>query len=87
MKESDIIATIGVFILLLAFFLNLFGKVKASSKYYIYSNIIGAGLNCFSSWLIHFYPFVVLEAIWAGVAVVSLFWHVPRGTSNNGVIN
>ncbi|MBW4890416.1 hypothetical protein KXQ82_11840 [Mucilaginibacter sp. HMF5004] len=82
MSESDIIATVGVVILLVAFFLNLFGRVKASGKYYIYSNIIGAGLNCFSSYLIHFYPFVVLEAIWSGVAIVSLFRHVPRGTSN-----
>jgi hypothetical protein len=32
-----------------------------------------------SSYLIRFYPFIVLESIWALVALVSLF-KVPRGT-------
>jgi len=82
MKLADIIASTGVLILLVAFFLNLFGKIASSSKFYILSNIIGAGLCCLSSYMISFYPFVVLEAIWAGVAIVSLFKHVPRGTSD-----
>jgi hypothetical protein len=82
MTLPDIIASVGVSILLIAFFLNLFGKIASSSKFYIFSNIIGAGLCCLSSYLIRFYPFVILEAIWASVAIVSLFKHVPRGTSN-----
>jgi len=82
MTTPDIIASIGVSILLIAFFLNLFGKIASSNKFYIIANIIGAGLCCLSSYLIRFYPFVILEAIWASVAIVSLFKHVPRGTSN-----
>jgi len=82
MTTPDIIASIGVSILLIAFFLNLFGKIASGSKFYIIANIIGAGLCCLSSYLIRFYPFVILEAIWASVAIVSLFKHVPRGTSN-----
>lgn len=82
MRTSDIIASVGVTILLIAFFLNLNNKISATSKLYIISNIIGAGLCCLSSLLIKFYPFVVLEAIWASVAVVSLFKDVPRGTSD-----
>jgi hypothetical protein len=82
MSTPDIIATTGVIILLVAFFLNLNKKVSASSYYYIVSNIVGAGLCCLSSYLIKFYPFVVLEAIWATVAFVSLFKNVPRGTFN-----
>ncbi len=82
MSTPDIIATTGVIILLVAFFFNLNKKVSAGSYYYIVSNIIGAGLCCFSSYLIKFYPFVVLEAIWASVALVSLFKNVPRGTFN-----
>jgi len=82
MSIADMIATAGVIILLVAFFLNLNKRVSANSYYYIISNIVGAGLCCFSSYLIRFYPFVILEAIWASVAVVSLFRNVPRGTSN-----
>lgn len=81
MKTSDIIATIGVIILLIGFFLNLNKKIASDSKFYIWCNIIGAGMNCYASYMISFYPFVILEAVWTGVAVVSLFNNVPRGTS------
>jgi len=80
MSIPDIIATIGVIILLVAFFLNLNKRVETNSYYYIISNIVGAGLCCLSSYLIRFYPFVLLEAVWSLVAIVSLFNNVPRGT-------
>ena len=80
MKLSDILASIGVIILLIAFLLNLYKKLSASSKVYSLLNFIGAGICCFSSYLIRFYPFVVLESVWAIVALLSLF-NVPRGTS------
>ncbi len=82
MKTSDIIASLGVIILLIAFLLNLYKKLPAESKTYSLLNFIGAGTCCFASWLIGFYPFIILEAIWAFVALVSLF-KVPRGTSKN----
>lgn len=79
MKISDIIASIGVTILLVAFFLNIIGKLSAKSKPYTLMNFIGAVICGFSSYLIKFYPFVILEGIWAAVALVTLF-KVPRGT-------
>ncbi|WP_221269300.1 CBU_0592 family membrane protein [Mucilaginibacter sp. X5P1] len=82
MKASDIIASIGVIILLIAFLLNLYKKLPTSSKVYIFMNFLGAAICCFSSYLIKFYPFVVLESIWSLVALVSLF-KVPRETSGN----
>ncbi|HEY4198034.1 MAG TPA: hypothetical protein VGM63_20985 [Mucilaginibacter sp.] len=82
MKLSDIIASIGVIILLIAFLLNLYKKLSADSKLYSLLNLIGAGVCCFASYMIRFYPFIILEAIWAFVALVSLF-KVPRGTSDN----
>ena len=82
MKLSDIIASIGVIILLIAFLLNLYKKLSAESKTYSLLNLIGAGICCFASWMVSFYPFVILEGVWAFVALVSLF-KVPRGTSGN----
>jgi hypothetical protein len=79
MKTSDIIASIGVIILLIGFMLNLFKKLSADSKTYALMNFVGAGLCGYSSYLISFWPFVILESIWAFVALVSLF-KVPRGT-------
>jgi hypothetical protein len=80
MKTSDIIASLGVIILLVAFLLNLYKKISANSRLYCSLNFIGAALCGFSSYLISFYPFVILESIWAGFALVS-FFNVPRGTS------
>lgn len=68
----DIIGSIGVFILLLAFFLNLYKILNQDSKIYIILNIIGGGLACYASILIGFLPFVILEGIWAIVAIMGL---------------
>jgi len=82
MKVSDIIASVGVIILLIGFMLNLFKKLSPDSKAYALMNFVGAGLCGYSSYLISFWPFVILESIWAFVALLSLF-KVPRGTGNN----
>lgn len=82
MKFPDILASIGVIILLIAFLLNLYRKLSAKDKLYALMNFIGAGICCYSSYLIKFYPFVVLEAVWSLVALLSLF-NVPRGTTGN----
>jgi len=81
MKVSDIIASLGVIILLIAFLLNLYKRLPAESKTYSLLNFIGAGICCFASYMVKFYPFVVLEGVWAFVALISLF-KVPRGTSS-----
>lgn len=83
MKPADILASTGVIILLVAFLLNLYKKLPAQSAAYKLLNLIGAGICCFSSYLIKFYPFVILEGVWGLVALLSLF-NVPRGTLGQG---
>ena len=83
MKTSDLLASLGVTILLIAFLMNLYKKLPAQSKAYKLMNLAGSGICCFSSWLIGFYPFVVLEFVWAFVSLLSIF-NVPRGTSIDG---
>jgi len=80
MKESDILASVGVIVLLVAFLLNLYKKLPAQSRIYSAMNFIGAGICAYSSWMIRFYPFIVLESVWALFALASLL-KVPRGTS------
>jgi len=79
-KMSDIIASVGVTILLIGFFLNLTKRIASDGKLYAALNLIGAGMCGISSYMISFYPFVILEGVWALVALVSLI-KVPRGTS------
>jgi hypothetical protein len=72
---NDIIGFTGVFILLIAFLLNLSGKLSQNSIGYILLNIIGAGLACLASVLIKYLPFVILEGTWTLVSIVALIKH------------
>jgi hypothetical protein len=63
---------LGVSLLLLAFFLNLFKFLRSEAYVYIVFNLVGGALACYSSYLIHFMPFVVLEGTWSAVAAVAL---------------
>jgi len=71
MSFSTLIGTLGVSLLLLAFILNLFKLVSQDSRLYGILNITGAGLSCYASLLIHFLPFIVLEAAWCLIALFS----------------
>ncbi|MEO8235430.1 MAG: hypothetical protein ABI549_08455 [Flavobacterium sp.] len=70
MSYNDIIGTIGVGLILIAYFLNIFSLIKKDGKLYFVMNIVGASLACYASLLINYMPFIILEATWA---IVSLF--------------
>ena len=70
--HPEAIGFVGVTLLLVAFFLNLFRLLKAESNAYLALNLVGASLACASSYLIDFLPFVLLEGTWAIVAGVAL---------------
>jgi len=69
---NDWIGFIGVFGMLLAYLMNLFGKISKDSLTYILLNMVGGGLSCLASWLINYLPFVVLEGTWTLVSLVAL---------------
>lgn len=69
---ADLIGTVGVALLLLAFLLNLSGRLSQQSRVYAGLNAVGAGMSCAAAALIPFVPFVVLEGTWALVALVAL---------------
>jgi hypothetical protein len=72
MHSSDIIGSIGVALLLIAYFMNLFKLIGQESKVYGILNVAGAGLACYASLMIGFIPFVVLEGMWAIVALIGM---------------
>jgi hypothetical protein len=74
MSFSSLIGSVGVGLLLIAFFLNLFRWLPRENKAYILLNICGAGLSCYASVLIHYLPFIILEATWCGVALAALIF-------------
>ena len=69
---ATLIGSAGVTLLLGAFLLQLVGVIRADRWQYLGLNLAGAALACYSSWLIRFMPFVILEGIWAAVALIGL---------------
>jgi hypothetical protein len=69
---ANLIGTVGVALLLGAFVLNLLKRIGADGYAYTALNLAGAGLACYSSYLIGFMPFVVLEGVWALAAAYAL---------------
>ena len=69
---GEILGSVGVALLLIAFLMNLLKKWSQDSLPYILLNTIGAGLACASSVLIDFFPFIILEGTWMLVSLFAL---------------
>ena len=72
MSYNDIIGTIGVSIVLIAYFLNIFGLIPKEGFLYFILNILGATIACYASVLINYKPFIILEGTWAMVSFLGL---------------
>ena len=73
MTPSDWTGFIGVSLLLLAFFLNLRGFISKESMSYLLLNFAGAAIACFASYLILYWPFIILEGCWALVSAYGIY--------------
>jgi hypothetical protein len=78
MNINDYIGFIGVFILLLAFFLNLIKKIAQDNLVYILLNIIGAAMAGIASYMIHYIPFIILEGAWTLVSIGGLIKYLNK---------
>jgi hypothetical protein len=72
MSTNDWIGTVGVFLILAAYFSNLFQMIEKEGRLFFILNIAGAALACYASWLINYWPFVLLEAIWCIISIVGM---------------
>lgn len=72
MNTIDWIGFIGVFLILLAYILNVTGKLKHSDLYFILLNLVGAGIACVASILMEYIPFIILEGVWTIVSLITL---------------
>lgn len=71
MNDVDWIGFIGTFFILVAYFLNLNGKLKNDDLLYMVLNLIGAILALTASILLNYIPFIILETVWS---LVSLYF-------------
>ncbi len=72
MNFSEALGSFGVSILLIAFVLNLLKIIRTDSLIYGLLNFAGAGIACIASYLIPYFPFVILEGVWTVLSVVAI---------------
>jgi hypothetical protein len=72
MEYNDIIGTVGVGLILMAYFLSTAKLMESNGKSYYVMNVIGAALACYASFLIIYWPFVILEGTWTLVSIYGL---------------
>ena len=75
---ATVVGFAGVALLLVAFLLNLLKLMRADGYPYTGLNCVGAALACYSSWLISFMPFVILEGVWALAAAGAMIQKTVR---------
>lgn len=72
MNLPDAIGAVGVVIQLVAYFCMSFRWMSAHGRIFFLMNTVGSALTCYSSWLLTYWPFIVLEATWTLVSLVGL---------------
>lgn len=78
MDYKDWIGTMGVGLILLAYFTSTFNIIGSKSKLFFILNAIGAGLACYASYLIGYWPFVILEGTWVLVSLVGMLKQLKK---------
>jgi len=78
MELKDSISSIGVFFILLAFFLTTFGFLSEKSKTYFLLNIIGGSFAFAGAVLMNSTPFMIMEVVWVLVAVYGIIKHLRK---------
>ena len=73
MTYNDRMGTIGVGLVLLAYFFNTMKMIPENGKLFFVLNVAGGALSCYAAVLIDFMPFVILEAIWTLVSIYGFF--------------
>ncbi len=71
MSTTDWLGFIGVFLILLAYILNILDIITNKNLYFILLNFVGASLACLASILLNYLPFIILEGVWALVSLIS----------------
>ena len=83
MNLVDWLGAIGVFQILLAYILNVTGKIAPESWSFILLNFIGATIACTASVLLDYLPFVILEGVWALTSLITLIKKIISPSNKN----
>jgi len=69
----EIIGWIGAVLIIGAYYLNINGKIKSTSAWYIVSNLLGGVFFTINTLVHQAYPSMIVNIIWIFIAVAALF--------------
>lgn len=72
MTLIDWIGFLGVGQILIAYVLNIMGKMETNHLLFILLNLFGAALACLASILMNYIPFIILEGVWTFASFIAL---------------
>jgi len=72
------VGLLGAFMQLVAYALNIFGKISHESIRYISANAFGCVLTSYYAISTQDFPFLILEIVWGSVAFYKLFGKVSK---------
>lgn len=68
----EIIGWIGAVLIVGAYYLNISGKIKSTSAWYIVSNLLGGIFFTINTLVHHAYPSMIVNIIWVFIAIAAL---------------
>ncbi|HJL97710.1 MAG TPA: hypothetical protein QF401_06115 [Candidatus Poseidoniaceae archaeon] len=77
--NTEIIAYLGMMLILLAFFMETRNVIESKAPLYLLLMAVGSGLLAIRAYLIQEWAFFILEIAWFLTAVVGLFY-LNRGS-------
>jgi hypothetical protein len=69
MDINTVIGVLGMSLILFAFLLNQLGQWNIKSIKYDFTNLIGSSLMVYYAFTLESYPFLILNAFWAGFSL------------------
>jgi len=69
---NEIIGFAGLFLILIAFILNLLKKIKTESKLYNIMNLLGSIMLTYYALLLDSIPFLILQVMWGMASLYNL---------------
>ena len=69
----EIIGWIGAVLIIGAYYLNINGKIKSTSAWYIVSNLLGGIFFTINTLVHQAYPSMIVNIIWVFIAVAAMF--------------
>jgi hypothetical protein len=74
----DVIGWIGSILVIIAYALNIYGKLRSDSPLYSILNVAGSAGLIVNTIYHHAIPSAVVNVIWVGIAMVALIRKAPK---------